>query len=429
MDEAVTMELLFAIAKILVAPVLVLSLVPVMIWMERKGSAYIQDRRGPNRAAIFGIRLGGLIHNIADVIKLLTKEDIVPEKAYRFFYILAPAILMFVSFVTVAVIPFADAIPLENGFLSFQVADLNVGLLYILAMSSLSVYGIMLAGWSSNSKYSFLGGVRASSQMISYEITMGLALVSVIMMSQSVHINDIVLAQSALPWHWNIVQQPLAFLLFMAASYAETNRTPFDLPEGESELVAGFHVEYSSMKFALFFMGEYAAMIVVSALTAALFVGGWQVPFLSTEQLRENANWIFYGELIGLTIFCLLLGTGLLLRFKKGRHFKYGDRRDSETLLFGAPLLALGIFMAALLFVRDPWGLPPWELPQWGVYAVTALTQFLTFMAKTLFFCFLFVWVRWTLPRFRYDQLMKFGWKMALPLALINILITGLLLL
>ncbi|MDO8462019.1 MAG: NADH-quinone oxidoreductase subunit NuoH [Deltaproteobacteria bacterium] len=348
------MELLITLLKVLIIPMLVINLIPLLIWMERKVSAYIQDRRGPNRAAILGVRLGGLIHNIADVIKLFTKEDIVPAGANKFYFILAPAILMFVSFVAVAVIPFADTITLNDGnIFSFQLADLNVGLLYILAISSLSVYSILLAGWSSNNKYAFLGGLRASSQMISYEITMGLAVVAILMLAGSASLNDIVRDQGPLPWHWNIFRQPLAFFLFLAASYAETNRTPFDLPEGESEIVAGYHVEYSSMKFALFFMGEYAAMVIASAVTASLFLGGWQVPFFSTEALR----------------------------------------------------------------VLAPDFLPP--------VAFAALVQATVFLAKILFFCFLFVWVRWTLPRFRYDQLMRFGWQFMLPLALFNILVTG----
>lgn len=333
---------------------LVISLIPLLIWMERKVSAYIQDRRGPNRASIFGVRLWGMIHNIADVIKLLTKEDIIPAGANKFYFVLAPAILMFVSFVAVAVIPFADSVYWEEGqVISMQLADLDVGLLYILAISSLAVYSIMLAGWSSNNKYSFLGGLRASSQMISYEIAMGLSVVALFMISGSVGLNEIVRDQGPLPWHWNFFRQPLAFFVFLAASYAETNRTPFDLPEGESEIVAGYHVEYSSMKFAMFFMGEYAAMVIASAVAASLFLGGWQVPFLSTENLRSMA-----------------------------------------------PVFLHPSFFAAVL-------------------------QMTTFLAKILFFCFLFVWVRWTLPRFRYDQLMSFGWRVMLPLALLNILATG----
>jgi NADH-quinone oxidoreductase subunit H len=415
------MEFLIAAIKVIAVPLIVLNLIPLLIWMERKGAAYIQDRRGPNRANILGIRLGGMIHNLADVVKLITKEEFFPAGANRFYFVLAPFLTMFIYFVTTAVIPFADTLHIGDRTLSLQAVDLNVGVLYIFSMSSLAVYGIMLAGWSSANKYSLLGALRASSQMISYEIALGLAVVSLFMLSGSVDLNAIVRNQTAAPWDWNIVRQPLAFLLFLVASFAECNRTPFDLPEGESELVAGYHVEYSSMKFALFFMGEYAAIIVSSAVIVSLFVGGWQVPFLGTEDLIVGAD--FYFRLLGTAFGILSALAGLLMisKFKKGF---YKDARDYEVLVLGIPAVVVGAALVWFFFFH---GFPP--LPAWGAAVFAAAVQFVFFLAKTLFFCFFFIWVRWTLPRFRYDQLMGFGWKGMLPLALFNVIATGIYLL
>ena len=414
------MELIAQIVKVVVVPVVVLSFIPLLIWMERKGAAYMQDRRGPNRAQILGIRLGGMIHNIADVIKLLTKEEFIPTGANRFYFILAPFLTMFVYIVTVAAVPFADELRLGEFTFSLQVADLNVGLLYLFAIASLAVYGIMLAGWSSNNKYSFLGGLRASSQMISYEVALGLSVVSIFMVAESVSLGDIVRAQGTSPLGWYLVQQPLAFLLFVTAAFAETNRIPFDLPEGESELVAGFHVEYSSMKFALFFMAEYAAMVVASAVIVSLFLGGWQVPFFSTEDLISGAPIYLRLVAFGLSILSALAGIFLISRFRRRFH----DLRDLEVLFFGIPALLAGLGLGGYLWSV---GIP--IFPDWGGPVFAAAVQVVTFLLKVTLFCFFFVWVRWTLPRFRYDQLMRFGWKGMLPLALFNILATGLYLL
>lgn len=341
-------EIIVSIIKIVVFASMVLTLIPLLIWWERKGSAYIQDRRGPNRASILGFRLGGFIHNIADVIKLFFKEDIIPSHANKFLYIISPMIAMFVVVSLIAVIPFASPVKIFDYVLKFQIADINAGLLYILAIGSLGVYAVLLAGWSSGGAYSLYGGIRASAQMISYEVAMGLALVGLILFAGTVRLDEMVLSQGDKIWDWYFVRQPLAFIVFLTALFAETNRNPFDLPEGESELVAGYHTEYSSMKFALFFMAEYAHMVVGSLFLVSLFFGGWQIPFVSLDFLRS---------------------------------------------VFPSILIPL-IQMTALLI-------------------------------KTLFFCWFFIWVRWTLPRFRYDQLMRLGWKVMVPLALINIVITG----
>jgi NADH-quinone oxidoreductase subunit H len=326
------------LVKVLVVFAGTMLTVLIMIYAERRVSAFIQGRLGPNRVGPQGI-----FQPLADGIKFLMKEDIIPAGVDKPIFILAPAILLIPALMTFAVIPFGSDITLFGRQISLQVADVNVGILYILALTSIGVYGIVLAGWSSNSKYSLLGGLRSSAQLISYELAMGLAVVSIILLSGSLKLNDIVGDQQGHFLSWNVFKQPLAFLIFLVAVYAETNRLPFDLSEAEQELVGGYHTEYSSMKFAMFFMAEYANMITAAALTVTLFFGGWDVPFVNEAALG------MWGAMLSVTSFILKMG----------------------------------------------------------------------------FFLFLFIWVRWTFPRFRYDQLMKLGWKVMLPLALFNIFLTA----
>lgn len=316
-------EIGIAVVKVVVVFVCVLLCVAYTTWLERKVLGHMQVRCGP-------LRVGwhGLLQPIADGLKLFFKEDIVVSSANKFLYILSPMIITIAAYASFAVVPFGHQIELFGRTIDLHIADVDIGVLYIFALSSLSVYGVTLAGWSSNSKYALLGGLRASAQMISYELSVGLSIIGVLMLAGSLSLVDIVARQDV----WYIVYQPLGFLIFLICGFAECNRSPFDLPEAENELVAGFHVEYSSMKFALFFMAEYAHMIVVSALVATLFLGGWRGPVL------PGVIW---------------------------------------------------------------------------------------FLLKVFAMLFLFIWIRATYPRFRYDQLMKFGWKVLFPLALANILVTG----
>jgi len=336
----------------LVVPVVLLTGVILAVWIERRGAAFIQDRVGPNRVTIFGFRNAGLMQPIADALKLLVKEEFIPEKADRVLFFLAPALALIPALLTFMVIPFGDVLVLGKYEIPLQVADLNVGILFILAIASLGVFGIVLGGWSPDNKYTILGGLRASAQMISYEISMGLAIIGILIIFESVRLNDIVRMQGHLLFgflpQWGIVVQPLGFLLFFIAALAETNRIPFDLPEAEAEIVAGYHLEYSSFKFSMFFMAEYVNMMVASGFIVSLFLGGWQIPWLPTEVLID---WV-------------------------------------------GPLLA-------------------------------AALQVGTFAAKLWFIMWVFVWIRWTLPRFRYDQLMGLGWRVMLPLALANIFVTS----
>lgn len=340
---------------------IILGILPLMIWGERKGAAYIQNRPGPNRAPIAGLTMAGLFHTIADVIKLMTKEEFIPAQANKPLLVLAPCLAMIPALMTMAVVPFGGPITVFEAPMYIQVANLDAGLLYIFAISGMGVFGIMMAGWASNNRYSLIGGLRSSAQMISYEIALGLSLVGVFMIYGTVNLNGIVEQQGELLGgflpKWGIVVQPLAFVLFITAAFAETNRNPFDLPEGESELVAGYHTEYTACKFAMFFMAEYANIIVAAAVTVTLFFGGWQIPWLPTEKL-----WALFQSL-------------------------------------GAPLF--------------------------GAKIATTVVQSMAFGVKLLFFCWVFLWVRWTLPRFRYDQLMTLGWQRMLPLALANVFVTG----
>ena len=360
-------------AKAFLVLFMVLNLAGMLGWVERKGSALIQDRIGANRASILGFAGLGLVNTmVADPLKFLTKEDFIPPRGDRFLHTLAPCMALFPALVTFAVIPFGDVLVLGDRVINLQVANLNVGILYVFAMASLGVYGIVIGAWASNNKFSLLGGVRGSAQMISYEVAMGLSVMGILMVYGTLELQEIAREQGALigallppaltflkpaiGWlpAWGVFLQPLAFLLFFTASIAETKRIPFDLPEGESEIIAGYHVEYSGGKFLMFFAGEFAEIVTAAALATTLFFGGWQVPYLMRD----------------------------------GFHF--------------------------------PWG-TVWLLPQIAVVVM----QVVTFTLKVVFFCWLQILIRWTVPRFRYDQVMRLGWKMLLPLALVNVIITA----
>jgi NADH-quinone oxidoreductase subunit H len=319
-------------AKIAIVLLVLLTSVAYAVWLERKVVARIQSRWGP-----YLVGPHGLLQPLADGLKFLFKEDIEPREVDRFVYYLAPFVAFTMAFASIAVIPFGESITILGHKIDFQITSLNVGLLFILAVTSLGVYGIALAGWSSNSKFPLFGGLRSSAQMISYELSLGLALVGVVLVSGSLNLREIVDQQHGL---WNVVRQPLGFLLYFIAAIAQTNRTPFDLPEAESELVGGFHTEYSSYKFAMFFIAEYANIFTVSCLATLMFFGGWLGP------------------------------------------------------VFGPPLLR-------------------------------AFLPILWFCLKVFCFVFAYIWIRGTLPRFRYDQLMSFGWKFLLPVALGNVLLTS----
>jgi len=344
MDSSTIIDVALKFVAITVAFTVVLSIVAYTVLAERRVLAFIQGRLGPNR-----VGFGGSLQPFADLLKFILKEDIVPDKSTRLVYFLAPVIATMAALMTIIVYPFGPDVnlPFLGTTIRLVIARFDVALLYVLGVTSVGVYGIALAGWSSNNKYSLMGGLRSSAQMISYELALGLSLIGVVLQAGTLDLQRIVELQSV--WHglgWFLFRlQPLGFLIYLISAIAETNRVPFDLPEAETELVAGFHTEYSAMKFALFFMAEYINMFTVSMLATTLFLGGWNVPFAED-----------------------LFGRG--------------------TLLFG-------------------------------------LVSVIGFLVKVCFFLFLYIWLRGTLPRFRFDQLMNFGWKFLLPLALINIFITA----
>ena len=350
-------DVLIVLVKIVCALVWFLLLTLYLTWLERKESALIQDRIGANRASIFGIRIIGLFQPFADAIKMIFKEDFVPAFSRKFIHTIAPFISFFFVAITIAAIPFGDSIKIGERTISLQILDFNVGLLFILAMLSLGIYGIILSGWSSNNRYALVGGLRGAAQLISYEVALGLSLIGLIMVFPSLRLSNLVHFQGELLFgflpKWGVFLQPLGFIVFLFAALAETKRAPFDLPEAESEIV-GFFAEYGGLKWGLFMMTDFMEIIIVSTLLTTLFFGGWQVPWLAVD----------------------------------GFHW--------------------------------PWG-GEWLLPHWLVIAF----QVAAFNIKVFFFCCFQILVRWTYPRFRYDQLMDFGWKLLVPLSLVNIIGTG----
>lgn len=371
-----SLEIFINGVKAVLVFLLVVQMVPILVWAERRGSAFIQNRFGPNRVGPIG-----LMQLLADAVKFLFKENFVPAKANAFLYYAAPVFALAPGAVAFAAIPMSVPLSVEAfNFLgqtwgpytfAIQGFDVSVGIVFILGISSLAAYSILMAGWGSANKYSLLGALRASSQIISYELALGLSIVGIIIMYGSLNLNDIIAAQqgpmsfqflgytvtSNLLPNWGIFYQPLGAILFFAATFAESNRLPFDLPEGEAELVAGFHVEYGGFKMLLFFIGEYGHMMVASGLMATFFFGGYSIPFISPAEVLEWAR---------------------------------------------------GVTSTAT-----------------GASALTSLLFFLSYFIKVLFFLWVFIWIRWTLPRFRYDQLMSLGWKTMLPWALFNTVLTA----
>ena len=386
--------IVITLIKIAVVLAIFMTTLAYLQWVERKVIAHVQVRMGPSRVGPHG-----LLQPLADVIKLITKEGLMPPHANMFFYLLAPFLAVFMALISISIIPFGNQITLFGYTTWLQMTDLNVGLLFILAVSSMGVYGIALAGWSSNNKYSLLGGLRSSAQMISYELPMSLAIASPLLMLGTLSLRGISEAQSGfyfgfLP-KWTVFQGPFpqifSFILFLIAAFAETNRVPFDLPEAENELVAGFHTEYSSMTFAAFFMAEYANMITVSCVAAILFLGGWQPLFPPGLGSDYVASLVF--AIAG--ALCLYHGLNPARKL------------DRYTL----PVFAVVFFGLALIFA-----IPAVQI---------ALVSVFWFCAKAGFLLFVFIWVRATLPRFRYDQLMGFAWKFMFPASLLNLLVTA----
>ncbi|HJL72566.1 MAG TPA: NADH-quinone oxidoreductase subunit NuoH, partial [Nitrospinaceae bacterium] len=353
------LELAITLAKILfIIGVTVGFFAPILTWVERKQSAIMQDRVGANRADIMGFTALGLFHAIADALKMFTKEDFIPQGANKILHTLSPIVAVIPAILTFAVIPFGGQYELWGESVNLVVSDLDVGLLFVFAIASLATYGYVISGWASNNNWSLLGSMRTASQMISYEVTMGLTIIGVLMVYGTMKLTEIGAAQEDF-LNWGFFLQPVGFFMFLTASIAENKRIPFDAPEAESELVAGYFTEYSGLKFGMFFMAEFIEMVTIGAIVTILFFGAWHIPFLPTATLL---SWFDF------------LGTS-------------------------------------------------------GANLVVMLINVAVFFAKVVFFIWFQMTIRWTLPRFRYDQIMKLGWKILLPLSLANILVTGLVIL
>lgn len=379
--------LVVSLVKIAVLLFVVMTALAYLTWFERKVVAHIQSRWGP-----YYVGAHGLLQPLADGVKFLFKEDVTPPLADKFVYVLAPFMALALALTAIALIPFGPPTLTLWGQPIFVVANVGISLIFLFAITSIGVYGVALAGWSSNSKYPLLGGVRSSAQMISYEVSMTLSVVGVLLLSRSFGFNQIIANQAGSILNWHVFPQIVGFLCYLTAAVAETNRVPFDLPEAETELVAGFHTEYSSFKFAMFFMAEYANMITVSCLATILFFGGWLSPF------PDSWTWQNYLPAIGLMLLGAYCAYDTIV-YMKG---------IAQLQLTVVTLICLTLGAASLIPAVHPYIL--------GVF---------WFAVKLVFFMFFYVIVRGTLPRFRYDQLMSFGWKFLLPVSLANLVITA----
>jgi NADH-quinone oxidoreductase subunit H len=399
-QKALIEQVVIPIAQVVVAVAVVPLVILYLQLVERKILGFMQVRLAPRR-----VGWHGLLQPVADAVKLLTKEDTIPAKADRFLFTLAPIVTVAPALAALAVIPIAGTPFHLFGYeVRPWITDLNIGIVYLLAVSSLGIYGIILGGWSSNSKYSMLGALRSSAQMISYEVPLGFALIGVMMLAGSASTVRIVEAQQASGW-WYILPQIVGFFCYFISAVAETNRVPFDLPEAESELVAGFHTEYSGMKFALFFLAEYTNMIVVSSIVTIAFFGGWLRPFPNVEGLAWLENgWVPLAPLV----------LGGFAGWLAGRRLGGGLNPLIVGLLLGG-LLGFGIAAA------DVFGLASMRVP--------LLSGAFWFTLKVSFFLFVYIWFRGTYPRYRYDQLMQLGWKWLIPLSVGNVIVTGLVML
>ena len=412
----------------------------LLIPMERRGAGFMQDRQGPNRSYIkipyFGkIRLLGYVQNMCDGTKLFFKEMFAPKGANKFLYYVAPAIPFAIVFLSPCVIPWFGPMVFEWGGKSVRIAgsivDSDVGVLLLFGLSSLSAYGAVLAGWASKSKYSFLGALRTSSMTISYEVCLGLSMMGILLLAGSFNLTDIVNWQEH--HAWGIVVQPVAFFCFLIASIAETGRAPFDVAEGEPELVAGYHTEYGAMQFGLFYMGEYSHICINSFLIATLFLGGYSVPFVTTETMQAHMGGSL-AILFGVLAFFALAFLHLIYRYSA----KLAKRAQSNKMeiLQEYKLYKLVAWVAVVVFVAL--GVCAWLFYNPANFVVngfavgslatavgTALIHLLVLVVKSVFFCWVWIWVRWTLPRFRYDHVMHLGWKIILNIALINLVVTA----
>ncbi|QSZ41398.1 NADH-quinone oxidoreductase subunit H [Sulfurimonas aquatica] len=422
-----TASIIVAISSFALGTLLALMTIPVLVWLERRTAGLVQDRLGPNRTNIFGFRLGGVVQSFADVVKLVLKEEYYPShiKSGKWLFMLAPIITFVAALLAFMVIPFADTLIIGDEHLRVQPLPIDFGVFWYLAVSSIGVIGVIFGGWLSHNKYSLLGAARAASMVVSYELPLGLSILAFIITYDTVDFNAMVTSQSELLFGflpaWGIFMQPIASIILIITLFAETNRNPFTVAEGESEIVAGFMTEYSAMKFAMYFMAEYIAMNTASAVIITMIFGGYQLPYISTQMMLDN----FTTLAICVMIAAPIVVTLFIKWMQKNNRVRPGMAQDKGrefetkffTIAFIVMTIAIEFILLYLAFFSE-------NLLAQSIY-VTVI-QIATFVVKLMIFNMFFILIRWTLPRFRYDQVQKLGWYYLLPLALLNIFVTAL---
>ena len=419
-----TLQILVTLGSIVLAALLALLMIPVLVWLERRVCGLIQDRPGPNRTNVFGFRLGGVVQSFADVVKLVVKEEYYPShiRYGRWIFILAPMITFASALLAFMVIPFADTVIVDGEALRIQGVPIAYGILWYLAIGAIGIIGMVFGGWLSHNKYSLLGALRSAAQMISYELALGLGVISMILTYNTIDFNAMVTWQSGtlfgfLP-AWGIFIQPLAALIIIVALFVETNRAPFSVAEGESEIVAGFMTEYTAMKFAMYFMGEYVAMNTASAVIVTMFLGGYQLPWVSTAALLEHFRYFGWGIM---AILPVVIGLFILWMRRNNRvrsTVSTDGGRGWETRILTGVLIGVTLLLEGILLYLTLWG-------SGSIGLAVALLQIVIFVVKLMLVNLFFIVIRWTLPRFRYDQVQQLGWRYLLPLSLFNIVVTA----
>jgi len=421
-----TAAIIVAVASFALGALLALLTIPVLVWLERRVAGLVQDRLGPNRTNIGGFRLGGVVQSFADVVKLLLKEEYYPShiKSGRWLFMLAPVITFVAALLAFMAIPFADTLVINGESLRISALPINYGIFWYMAISSIGVLGVIFGGWLSHNKYSLLGAARAGSMVISYELPLGLSILAFIITYDTIDFNAMVQFQSGtffgfLP-AWGILVQPLAAIILIVSLFAETNRNPFTVAEGESEIVAGFMTEYTAMKFAMYFMGEYVAMNTASAVIITMIFGGYQIPWVSTEMLLENFSVFAFSLMVIIPLIITVLIRWMRKNNRVRPSIKADGGRDFETKVLTIAMVGMTLLVEAILIYLVFLS----ESSLANSIAVT-LFQIVVFVVKLMLFNIFFILIRWSVPRFRYDQVQKLGWYYLLPLALLNIIVTA----
>lgn len=421
-----TAAIVVTLVTFVLGALLALLTIPVLVWLERRVAGLVQDRLGPNRTNVGGFRLGGVVQSFADVVKLLIKEEYYPShiKMGRWLFMLAPVITFAAALLAFMAIPFADTIVIDGEALRMSPLPIDFGIFWYLALGAVGVLGIIFGGWLSHNKYALLGAARAGSMVISYELPLGLSVISFIITYNTIDFNAMVQYQSAIFFGflpaWGILVQPIASIILIVALFAETNRNPFTVAEGESEIVAGYMTEHTAMKFAMYFMGEYVAMNTASAVIITMIFGGYNLPWVSTDMMLENFNIFALGLMVAVPIVIAILIRWMKKNNSVRPSVSTDGGRDFETKVLTIVMITMALFVEAILiylaFMSEN------ALAQ--NIAVT-LFQIVVFVIKLMMFNIFFIIIRWTVPRFRYDQVQKLGWYYLLPLALLNLFITA----